>query len=199
MGSEVENKERHRALAAINNSQDYSPAFKWNQKRDLANKILRDAGAEAVDAIMQELDTEGGGSYYLAELLVRIGDPKAIPILKKKLDRGLFSSWGGHVNIERFVNEHQDLTGEVEKVRCALCGKTRPVTETKLIYDERRQVKRFCKDSCWQKRGRILKSGMGIDCPYYSEGICTAGNGDSLCSLKTGSYLTSCNVYSIYR
>jgi ankyrin repeat protein len=190
-------KKDFRALAAINNSKDYSPAFQKFKKRDIANQILMDAGAEAVDAIMQELDTEGVGSYDLAKLLVRIGDPKAVPILKKKLDRGLFSCYNPS-NIERFIKEHQDLIGEVEMVTCALCGKTRPVTETQLFYDEGRQVKRFCKDTCWQKRGRVLKSGIGTDCPFYSEGMCTAGGGDSLCSLKAGSYF-SCHVYAIYK
>jgi ankyrin repeat protein len=188
----------YRALAAINNSQDYSPAFKKFKKRDLANRILREAGVDAVDAIMEELDTEGVGSVDLANLLVSIGDLKAVPLLKKKLDRGLFDSWGSKSTIKWFVEKHQDLVGEVEIVTCALCGRTRPVTETQLIYEDGK-VKRFCKDTCWGKRGRVLKSGIGTDCPFYSEGICTAGNGDSLCSLKVGSYESSCHVYAMFK
>lgn len=190
-------KKDFRPLAAINNSKDYNPAFQKFKKRDIANQILIDAGTEAVDAIIQELNTEGVGSYDLANLLVRIGDPKSVPILKKKLDRGIFSSYNPS-NIEHFIKEHQNLIGDVEMVTCALCGKTRPVTETQLFYNEGRQVKRFCKDTCWQKRGRVLKSGIGTACPFYSEGMCTAGNGDSLCSLKAGSYF-SCHVYGIYK
>jgi ankyrin repeat protein len=191
-------KKDYHALAAINNSQDFSPQFQKWRKRDLANRILRDAGAEAVDAIMQELDTEGVGSYDLASLLVKIGDTRAVPLLKRKLDRGLFDS-NAKSRIQWFIKKHQDLVGEVELVKCVLCGKVRPVTETQYIFDEGGKAKRFCSDTCWQKRGRVLKSGIGTDCPFYSEGICKAGDGDSLCSLQTGSYVSSCHVYAMYK
>lgn len=195
-------KKDYRALAAINKSQEYGPAFQLARKRELANGILREAGAEAVDAIMEELDTDGVGSIDLANLLVEIGDTKAVPLLKKKLDRGDFSSYSSQIYIRRFVEKHPDLIGEVEMVRCALCGKTRPVTETRYVvvsYEEGRQVKRFCADTCWQKRGRVLKSGIGTDCPFYSEGMCTAGDGDYLCNLQAGSYKSSCHVYAMHK
>ena len=193
----LKEKKDYRALAAVFNSQDYSKAFQKNRKKDSAAKILREAGTEAVNAIIEELDTGGVGRTDLAELLVDVGDPKAVPILKQKLDRGAFAGWSTESDIRRFVERYPNLVGEVEKVKCALCGKLRPVAETDGYYEEGEE-KRFCTDTCWSKRGRVLKSGTGVDCPFYSEGICMAGGRDSgLCSLQEGSYLSSCHVYAL--
>jgi hypothetical protein len=57
----------------------------------------------------------------------------------------------------------------------------------------------FCKDTCWKKRGRVLAHGIGTDCSFYSEGMCTAGDGDTLCSLGSGSYKSSCYVYAMHK
>jgi hypothetical protein len=184
----------YRALAAINNSQDYSKGFNKWRKRDLANRILREAGAEAVDAILAELDTDGVGGIDLATLLVDIGDPKAVPLLKRKLDRGDFSAYGSQYRIRDFVGEHPELHGAVETVECALCGKSRPVADMRGGGDTY-----FCTDTCWPKRGRVLAHGTGTDCPFYAEGMCTAGEGDSLCSLGSGSYASSCYVYAMHK
>jgi hypothetical protein len=191
---ELKEKKDYRALAAIYNSQDYSPGFHPWQKRGIANRILREAGAEAVDAIMEELETDGVGSMDLAALLADIGDPKAVPLLKKKLDRGDFPAGTSEFFIRKFVKQHPKLHGTVEKVKCALCGKSRAVTRMRGSGDTY-----FCKDTCWKNRGRVLPHGIGTDCPFYSEGMCTAGDGDSLCSLGVGSYQSSCYVYAMYR
>jgi len=186
-------KKDYRALAAVNNSEDYSEGFQKWEKRDIANRILMKAGAEAVDAIMEELATDGVGSIDLAGLLVDIGDPKAVPLLKRKLDRGDFSAHGSQHRIREFVTRHPELHGTVETVECALCGKRRLVTAMHGAGDTY-----FCVDTCWKKRGRVLHHGTGTDCPFYSEGMCTAGDGDLLCSLQSGSYESSCHVYAIH-
>jgi len=82
----------YRALAAINNSKDYDEPFHW-KKRGIANKILVETGGEAVDDIIEELATEGVGGMELAVVLAKIGNPKAVSILRRKLDRGEFRSY----------------------------------------------------------------------------------------------------------
>lgn len=196
----LKEKKDYRGLAAIFNSQDYSEEFQKWRKQGIAKGILREAGAEAVDAILEELATDGVGSEYLAELLVEIGDPKAVPLLKKRLDRGDFQFEPRlESEIRAFVEKHPDLIGEVEMVKCALCGKTRPVTETDYHRSVEGQVKRFCKDTCWIKRGRIIGSKDGVGCPYYTEDrMCVAGLGEpSPCSFtfRVGPSFTACHIY----
>jgi hypothetical protein len=158
--------------------------------------VLKEAGVEAVDAFLEELATDGVGSSDLADLLVYIGDKKAVPLLKKKFDRGDFKPYGGtQSDVKNFVEKYPDLYGEVETVKCALCGKTGPVTSMRGVAGG----KFFCLDTCWGNRGRVLPHGIGTDCPYYSEGMCKAGDGDNLCSLWSGSYKISCIVYSMKR
>ena len=191
----LKGKKDYRAFAAVNNSKDYSDQFQKWKKRDIANDILRKAGSDAVDAILKELATDGVGSSDLADLLVNIGDSKAVPLLKKKLDRGDFKAYGSQYRVQEFINKYPELHGTTETVKCALCGKSRPVTEMRGLADGTY----FCTDTCWEKRGKVLQHGIGTDCPFYSEGMCTAGDGNNLCSLQSGSYLTSCYVYSMYR
>ena len=195
----LKEKKDYRALAAMNNNQDYSEEFQIWDKQSIANRILEKAGSEAVDAIIAELATGVVSDSKLAELLVDIGDPKAVPLLKKMLDRGTFSATGGlNDHIQTFIEKHPDLIGKVEMTTCALCGKTRPTSEMEGYQEEEGQEKWFCMDTCWSNRGRVLKSGIGTDCPFYSEGMCKAGEGVSLCSLQAGSYATSCYVYGMY-
>jgi hypothetical protein len=101
--SGLKGKKDYRALAAIHNSQDYSEAFKKWEKRDIADEILREAGSEAVDAIIEELATDGVGSDDLADLLIDIGDLKAVPLLKRKLDHGDFDAYSSKDRILEFV------------------------------------------------------------------------------------------------
>ena len=155
--------------------------------------ILRDAGTVAVDSIVDELDSETVGSVELATLLVEIGDPKAVPILMKKLDRGDFFAYEEEEeeDIWAFVEQHPGTHPPVEMVQCALCGKASPVTELRGAVG-----KFFCVDRCWRRRGTVLKHGRGEGCRFFSAGMCTAGNGDVLCSLSGGHFETDCAVYA---
>jgi hypothetical protein len=190
----------YRALAAINNSQDYSKEFQGHSKRDYANSILRRSGGEAVPGILEELASGGVGTSDLAEVLVRIGDPRAVPVLKRLLDRGRFDGEGSTGAIRHFVERHPEFYGEAEMVTCAVCGKARPASETRGYRERAQEEKRFCRTTCWSKRGRVLKAGIGTDCPFFKGGICMPEEQDTgLCSLEVGSYVTSCHVYSMHR
>jgi len=183
----------YRSLAAINNSQDYRKEFQKFRKRDIANRILREVGTDAVNSILEELATEDVGRADLANLLVDIGDPKAVPLMKKSFDRGKFNAYGSRKRIRDFVQKHPDLHEDEETGKCALCEKTRKVTEMRSFRDVS-----FCKETCWNKRGLVVGDGIGKDCPFYSEGMCKAGEGSSLCSLQAGHYSTACYVYGMH-
>jgi hypothetical protein len=166
----------------------------WNAKNRYARDILLNAGAEAVDAMLAEMEKGEDKDYDVAKILVRIGDPRAVPLLKQLDDRGQWDAYGGHSEISEFVNKYPQYHREVEKVTCPICGKVRLVTETKPCAD-----KRFCEGHCWSKRGRVIRHGIGSSCPYYAEGVCMAGGRDTgLCSLQQGTYRTSCHVYAMY-
>ena len=167
----------------------------WNAKNRYALSALREVGTEAIDAMLSELDTGEHKNNRVADVLMEIGDPKAVPVLKKLLDRGEWDSTAGQNDRTReFVNKYPQYQGEVEKVACAICRKIRPVTETEQCDD-----KRFCVGYCWSKRGRVIEHGIGMDCPFYSEGICTAGDSDLPCCLYSGSYKDSCEVYAMHK
>ena len=166
-----------------------------------AKYALMEAGAPAVDAVLERLKrslTDNRVPHtHLADILVRIGDPKAVPLMKKILDRGDFDAHAP-AEYEKFVNMHPHLHGPEETVRCAGCGKIRPITLTRNYGDTTSGRRRFCKASCWDNRGSVLAPGIGKDCPWYTEGICMAGGKDTgLCSLQVGSY-RSCNVYLMH-
>lgn len=167
----------------------------WNAKRAPALIALREAGPDAIDAILSEMEAgEDDHNNELATLLAEIGDIRAVPYLKKLLDRDAFSSSFGNRKVEEFVSNHPQYHGEVENLECPICGKLRPVTETIQCGD-----KRFCKGYCWRKRGRVIEHGVQPDCPHYHEGVCKAGGSDTgLCSLQQGTYQISCHVYAIH-
>ena len=50
-------------------------------------------GPSTMDEILEELATGGAGAVDLADLLVIIGDPKAVPLLKPMLDCGRFDAY----------------------------------------------------------------------------------------------------------
>ncbi|MDD1443934.1 hypothetical protein MEO93_27050, partial [Dolichospermum sp. ST_sed3] len=154
--------------------------------------ILYEAGKEAVDAILEELEKGEKINSKAKDLLVYSGEPKAVPLLKRYLDRGDLSQ--GDSNLRKFIDSYPEYQGEVEKVHCAVCGMASPVTEMRSC-----EGKYFCKDTCWSKRGRVIEHGIATDCPYYMEGVCMAGNRDTgLCSLKAGLSLNACYVYGMY-
>lgn len=186
----------YRALAATITDRAYDPRVEaQRQKRLHAMDALEEAGSEAVDSI---LDVAGAGmgalaGEDLAELLVKIGDPKAVPFLKKMLDRDEFySSTKGRV--EGFVSRYPELYGAAEITFCSLCGKSRPVNELRHVNPDYY----FCRDTCWNRRGKIVgsKNAGALGCPFYSEGMCTVDGGNT-CSLSFGSYNTTCYVYRI--
>lgn len=167
----------------------------WNAKNRYAREILLTAGAEAVDTMLAEMEKGKDKDYDVAKILVRIGDPRAVPLLKRLDDRDQWGAYGVHSEITDFVNKFPQYHGEVEKLPCPICGKVRPVTETKQCGD-----KRFCEGSCWSKRGRVVEHGIGTDCPFYAEGVCMAGGRDTgLCSLQSGPYESSCHVYAMHK
>jgi hypothetical protein len=166
----------------------------WNAMKGYAQDILLKAGAEAVDAMIAEMEKGENKDYDVAKILVSIGDPRAVPLLKRLDDRDEWRAFYSHGDITTFVNKYPQYHGEVEKLSCPICGKIRSVTETKPCGDQR-----FCEDSCWSKRGRVIKHGIGSSCPYYTEGVCRAGGRDTgLCSLQEGTYRTSCHVYAMH-
>jgi HEAT repeat protein len=191
---ELGEKKDYRTLAAIFNSTDWNDKLRYSKEKH-AKDVLRKAGLEAVDAILEETAKDGVGKDDLAELLVNINDTKAVPVLKKMLDRGCFDAYGVKFDVEKFVMRHPELQGEVETLKCALCGKQRLITEMRGSGD-----KYFCLNKCWDKRGRIIGSTFygAKKCPYYSEGTCMGGSGEiGTCSLGFGSYDTTCYVYKI--
>ena len=164
----------------------------WNAKKRYSRDILLKTGAEAVDAMLAEMEKGDHKDEAVADILVKIGDPRAVPLLKRLDDRDQWHR--GRSNITEFVNKYPQYHGEVEKLPCPICGKVLPVTDTKQCGD-----KRFCEGFCWSKRGRVIKHGSGSNCPYYEEGVCMAGGRDTgLCSLQEGTYRTSCHVYAMY-
>jgi HEAT repeat protein len=150
-----------------------------------------------VDELLDEAASLRGSELgTVARLLVEIGHQKAVPALKKLVDRGALSDYARQTATE-FVSEHRDKWEPTEIMRCALCNIERPVTETRPYHDGTK-VKYFCRDTCWENRGRVLAAGIGKDCPYYAEGMCRVGDVSALCSLQVGHYKTDCHVYKMY-
>ncbi|MGA2678732.1 MAG: hypothetical protein ABSF37_05440 [Sedimentisphaerales bacterium] len=168
----------------------------WKAKVDYAVDILFEAGVDAVDAILYELEKGEYKALVAASMLVKIGDARAVPLLKRLNDRGEWRNYADEIT--KFVNKYPQYHMDVEKVPCAICGDVRPVTEMKRCW-KRCGGDYFCGDVCWSKRGRVIEHGIGSNCPYYAEGVCMAGGRDTgLCSLCEGSYRTSCHVYAMY-
>lgn len=88
------------------NSKDYSKEFDKFNRQSSAKSILKEAGSEAIDAILDKLAVDGVGSEDLAELLTKIADPKAVPLLKKMLDRGKIPSGWTKTDVETFVKKY---------------------------------------------------------------------------------------------
>ncbi len=166
-----------------------------NAKHSCAKEVLVKAGTDAIDAILEQIPkADGSNDYELAQILVKIGDVRAVPLLKRLDDTDKWSAYGCRSDITEFVNKFPQFHGPVEKVSCAVCGKVRLVTETRQCED-----KRFCIETCWRKRGHVIRHGIGTGCPHYQEGVCVIGERDTgLCSLQEGNYRSSCNVYALH-
>ncbi len=148
----------------------------------IASAILRD-----------KLDSDTVNKYEWATMLVSLQDTSAIPILKKYLNRGEFDAYDKRF-IAKFVVDHPEVSTSEEKKTCIICQTELPVTKMKGAGD-----KWFCAYKCWKKRGTVLPTGIGTDCPLFHEGLCSAGDGESLCSLTQGHYDTDCHVYKIIK
>lgn len=98
---------------------DDSADPQWNDKRWLAKAALKEAGSEAVPALLEYIAQKGYCGNSIAELLVEIGDPRAVPPLKKKLPTGGFRSQVGlEDKIVAFIEKFD--SGVVEERRLAL-------------------------------------------------------------------------------
>jgi len=86
-------------------------------KINLAMKILSEAGTDAVDAILQEVNAKGYCPYQLADVLVKIGDPRAVPLLKKDLLLGKFRAYiTSERAIEKFVVKFDAAVAEERRL-----------------------------------------------------------------------------------
>ena len=160
------------------------------------NKIDNKKAAQIVREKLAIHCPESDSSMCLndwVDMLIDLNDISAIPLLKKHLDRGDFAhlNWG---HIAQFIEDHPEVNTTEEKKICLICHAELPVTKMKGTEDNW-----FCADKCWKKRGTVLPTGIGIDCPLFHEGLCYAGTGDSLCSLTQGYYSTDCHVYAGYQ
>jgi hypothetical protein len=176
------------ALASVfNRCSDFDDSNAWNKRMDLAKEILRNAGPPAVDAIIAELEKHH--DTHLALILCSIGDPRAVRILRKQLALGRYSGWPAD-DIRRFVALHPIPQENIEVV-CAVCGQRRAPDKARSYMDEDRE-KWFCAQGCWSKRGTVVKTGVGYDCPRFSQGLCNVDG--NVCSLQKGTY-ADCVVY----
>lgn len=178
---ELKERGDYRALAAINNSTDYDAPLHW-EKRDLANRILRETGSDAVDAILRELATGGIGKDDLAEVLVDIGDPKAVPLLKKMLDGGVFDAYGVKFAIEDFVKSHPEQYESVKDITDQdrlrhICSDSQRSVEDRISAAKRVKdkdflsdlyVKNFCKR--WQMSStELVQHSITHDAEFYEK------------------------------
>ena len=89
-------------------------------------------------------------------------------------------------------------------LQCAICGKNMEEKEMKVYGDGVYTVKTYyCSDDCWFKRGRVVGSKLGFGCLFYnSDRMCVPpdeGIAEAVpCSLKKGSYRSSCIVYPLH-
>ncbi|MBU0494684.1 MAG: ankyrin repeat domain-containing protein [Chloroflexi bacterium] len=96
-----------------------------------ARAILLAGGSDAVDAIMQVVARESWGRQPLGLLLAEIGDRRAVPLLKKLLDRGKFTHFpGGEEKIRAFVFKGDEGSSpeSADRLNAAVkCGDTEEV------------------------------------------------------------------------
>lgn len=91
-----------KSLAEVFDSQDYTPEFNKNARKRLAKAALLEAGAEAQDAIIEQLKTNGVGTNDLAAILEQIGDARAVGPLLDVFDK--VAPYGGaQADIVRFL------------------------------------------------------------------------------------------------
>lgn len=158
-------------------------------EQEAAGHYLKQAGSEAVDGIMQALAKEDWGKQPLAVLLAEIGDPRAVPLLKKLIDRASYRGFYKPVVYE-FVEKSAHLHAE-EKQKCALCGKEEASSHMR-FYGRGADARGFCSSTCWPERAKVLVHELG-DCRFYQHGACALGGE---CSMLADTY-ASCQVYQL--
>lgn len=160
-------------------------------RHDDALSKLREAANDsyAIDAMMEVVARDSWGRHGLAQILVDAEASRALPLLKRLVDRGRFDGCPKmEQRIDELVAEHPEAQVPEETVECVLCGRTVAVRGAK-PYGSGANARWFCTDGCWPQRGTVLKELGG--CPHLRNGNCSGGGE---CSMRDGSYLW-CHVY----
>lgn len=126
----VKSKEEYFALAAV----PYQHDGEYWPKVRAALPILKAGGPAAVEAILEQINAHRKCDFKLAEVLMEIGDPRAVPVLKKAL---LAKDFSGTPGVEsaasRFVAKFDPSIVEEERLAQA----------TKDAADDARFMKRL--------------------------------------------------------
>jgi hypothetical protein len=81
----------------------------WRKRIRLCKSFLLAVGTDAVDGVIEELGMNGDCAQALSEILVSIGDERAVPVIKKLLKEGYYDASSGHHGHDwyvDFVNKH---------------------------------------------------------------------------------------------
>ena len=169
----------------------------WNDRRRFASEALLQAGNEAVDAMLAELEKGESKDWRVAEILIKIGNPKAVPLLQRLLDRGQWSATGGaDSEVAAFIRSFAGLPSvEPESVCCSVCNRRVSVREAKNCSGRDHVEHWFCAaGQCWGKRGPIVRLGNATTCPYFENYACKSKHGLEICRLEDHPY-TVCPAY----
>src|SRR5215208_3804468 len=100
-------------------------------KEKVAKQYLISAGSNALDGIIKALSKDTWGKQPLSKILVEIGDPRVVPLLKKMIDR---ASYRGFYDpeVHEFVEKYSYMLNE-ENLKCALCGKDNTASEMRFF------------------------------------------------------------------
>ena len=103
--SSLAEQERYRDLAMVFCSHSYHALTDTaERKKELASKILLNCGTAAADALVDALIDNGRPITEIAELLVRIDDPKAAPLLRQLFETEQFEPKPS--GIEEYIRRH---------------------------------------------------------------------------------------------
>ena len=78
----------------------------WFSKRFCAENVLRKAGVEAVDGMIEALEKGENKDINLSRLLAEIGDKRAVPILKRYVDQNKWAGYSSRGDIVVFVKDN---------------------------------------------------------------------------------------------
>ena len=150
-----------------------------------AAKAARDGGAQTVEPLIHALrDSDREVQGNAANSLVTLYQ-------SGELDESVRQNIAAQHELHNLINP-----------QCAICGKALN-SPAPHHYDSGLETQSFCSDACWDRRGRVIGSQAGSGCPYYNaDRMCVPpvpGAPVLPCSLGSGSYSTSCFVYSTHR